>query len=184
MTTTLVCPITQVKPVYVLETERLMLRVPNQVDIAFDQKICLDERYKFMSTYKKPQLCYLSLLKCLEYWAKYGFGALTFEDKKTQEYFGKIFLHRKRPFANKDVDEWFMGFGISANAEGRGIAYEACVAARDWYLDVCKIDRFYIDPSPFNARSIALAKRLGGVFEGCMQDNYHGELQLWGVSNS
>ena len=56
-----------------------------------------------------------------------------------------------------------LGFMLVESAEGRGIAFEAAVAARDWAWSILQVPRLvsYIDPA--NTRSAALAQRLGAT---------------------
>ena len=168
---------------YVLETDRLRLRVPKLSDLPFEQEMCLEERYKFMWQYKEPERCVWTFITCLEIWTEHGFGALAIEDKETQAYLGMIYLDT-RPVEPDNQTAWFMGFGLTSAAEGKGIAYEASVAAKAWYLGECGLSLLYVDPDPANERSKTLAKRLDGVFEGYTEHFYYGQLELWRMSAS
>ncbi len=58
-----------------------------------------------------------------------------------------------------------LGWTLTADAEGKGIAFEAATAARDWYwanTDATSVVS-YIDPA--NTRSRALAKKLGATHD-------------------
>lgn len=168
----------ETQALYILETDRLRLRVPQLSDLPFEKESCMDERYRFMWDYQKPERCAKSLLMSIEFWTEHGYGSLTIEDKHTGVYQGKIYMHT-RPIEPDNRTGWFMGFGVTAVAEGKGIAFEAAVAARTWYLDVCNVPRLYVDPSPENTRSRALAQRLGGVYEGTTAHEFYNTLELW-----
>ncbi|MFT5001070.1 MAG: RimJ/RimL family protein N-acetyltransferase, partial [Planctomycetota bacterium] len=62
-------------------------------------------------------------------------------------------------------DEPELGWNMFEGFEGKGYAYEAAIAARDYAAQHFDLDGVisYIDPQ--NTRSLALAARLGATFE-------------------
>jgi RimJ/RimL family protein N-acetyltransferase len=89
-------------------------------------------------------------------WVLSGFGVWSVEDRATGAYCGDVgLLH---PAHYPEIE---LGWTLVAEAEGRGIACEAAVAARDWAYATLGLKTLvsYIDPE--NARSIRLAERLG-----------------------
>lgn len=56
-----------------------------------------------------------------------------------------------------------LGFIFSKDAEGKGLAFEAASAARDWAWSVLEVPRLVSYVAPGNARSAALALRLGAT---------------------
>ncbi len=61
-----------------------------------------------------------------------------------------------------------MGWVISADAEGSGFAQEAATAVRDYAFGTLRWKTLVSYISPGNARSIALARRLGGIEDGAV----------------
>lgn len=172
-------PVVEPAPVYVLETERLLLRIPSPTDNPYEEKMCMDDRFQFMWQYKRPDRCAIILNLVLEIWLKHGVGALSIEDKDTGEYLGRIYLNR-RPINPGEAEGWFLGYGLAPSAEGRGIAYEAAKAACDWYMSTGKVSEILFDRLPKNDRSRALLERLGCVFSGdYTEHDYFGQLELW-----
>ncbi len=53
-------------PGYLVETERLLLRIPNPKDIPYEEEMCMDERFQFMLQYKQPERCTIILILVLE----------------------------------------------------------------------------------------------------------------------
>lgn len=91
-------------------------------------------------------------------WEFHGSGALMIADRASGETLGQVAVNRGPLFPEPEL-----GWMVWPGAEGRGIAFEAARAMRDWARDVAGLDSLvsYVDPG--NARSIALALRLGGV---------------------
>ncbi|TGN60443.1 N-acetyltransferase [Paracoccus liaowanqingii] len=89
-------------------------------------------------------------------WEFCGSGALMIEDRATGASLGQVAVNRGPLFPEPEL-----GWMVWPEAEGRGIAHEAAVALRDWARDVARLDSLvsYVDPA--NARSCALALRLG-----------------------
>jgi RimJ/RimL family protein N-acetyltransferase len=80
------------------------------------------------------------------------------EDRATGAYCGDVgLLH---PAHYPEIE---LGWTLVAEAEGRGIACEAAVAARDWAFGTLGLTTLVSYIGPENARSIRLAERLGAV---------------------
>jgi RimJ/RimL family protein N-acetyltransferase len=88
-------------------------------------------------------------------WLLRGYGCWTVEDPATGEALGFVCLHME-----PSVHEPELGFFLREGAEGRGLAFEAALAVRDWaWAHGLPSLVSYIDPA--NVRSVGLAKRLG-----------------------
>jgi RimJ/RimL family protein N-acetyltransferase len=91
-------------------------------------------------------------------WTLFGHGALTIDLRATAECVGQVGINHGPLFPEKELG-WF----VYEAHEGQGYATEAAAALRDWAAQALGLDRLvsYIDPA--NARSIAVAERLGAV---------------------
>jgi RimJ/RimL family protein N-acetyltransferase len=99
-------------------------------------------------------------MNCTGQWSVLGMGGWAVEDLASGALAGEVAVHRP-----VDYPETELGWLLFEGFEGRGYAYEAAGAARDWafsHLGLASIVS-YIDRD--NARSIRLAERLGAVLD-------------------
>jgi RimJ/RimL family protein N-acetyltransferase len=142
----------------VIETERLVLRAPRREDFEPFAAIFADERSRHMGGPVDKVGAWKMFAMGAAQWALSGFGVWSVADRATGAYCGDVgLLH---PAHYPEVE---LGWTLVAEAEGRGIAFEAASAARDWAFGALGLRTLvsYIDPD--NARSIRLAERLGAV---------------------
>jgi RimJ/RimL family protein N-acetyltransferase len=139
-----------------LQTERLTLRAPLREDFAPFAAIFASERARYVGGPFDQKGAWHAFATGVAQWHLSGFGVWTVEDRATRGYCGDVGLLHPAFFAETEL-----GWTLTAAAEGRGIAHEAALAARDWawaHLSVPSLVS-YIDRD--NARSIRLAERLG-----------------------
>nr|WP_285895525.1 GNAT family N-acetyltransferase [Epibacterium ulvae] len=93
-------------------------------------------------------------------WEWLGYGSWAVELRETDTLIGQVGINKPPRFPEVEL-----GWIVFPAYEGQGYAYEAASAARDWGFETRGLQTLvsYIDPQ--NARSIALAKRLGGVLD-------------------
>lgn len=144
----------------VLMTERLVLRAPSRQDWPLFNAFLASPRADFIrSTAYAEALAWRAFGHVIGHWVLRGFGSFVFTRKGDDAALGMT-----GPWFPSGWPEPEIGWAIwSAAAEGRGFAHEAATSARDhafralgWTTAVS-----YIDPG--NARSIALAERLGAL---------------------
>jgi len=82
-------------------------------------------------------------------------------DKATGRWLGRVGPWRPEGWPGNEV-----GWGLVRDAQGRGIAYEAAVAAMDWAFESLRWDAVIHCIGPDNLRSVALAQRLGSAAAG------------------
>jgi RimJ/RimL family protein N-acetyltransferase len=142
----------------VLETDRLTLRAPGPQDWEAWRTFMLDDRSRFVRPAEVTEgLAWRALGHLLGHWVLRGFGSFVFCAKGSDRAIGHC-----GPWYPAGWPEREIGWTVwDAAAEGQGYAFEAAQATvahafRDlgWTTAVS-----YIDPA--NARSIALAERLG-----------------------
>lgn len=91
-------------------------------------------------------------------WPLLGFGSWGVDLTETGEFIGQIGINQPPNFAEPEL-----GWCVWPDYEGKGYAHEAAQAARDWGFNTRGLTTLvsYIDAE--NARSIALAERLGAI---------------------
>ena len=137
-----------------LTTERLTLRAPCREDFPTLAAFYASDRARYIGGTKDEAASWYVLMADIGTWVTHGFGFFSVEYEGA--HVGMVGVHY--PPHHADLE---LGWTLFANAEGKGIAYEAAVAARDWARATLPAQRLvsYIDRD--NARSIALAERLG-----------------------
>ena len=141
----------------VLETDRLTLRAFGRQDIEYGVAYLQTERTRYMFGPMKSHETWNHMAGLIGHWAIRGFGLFAICLKGSDAAIGDAGLLMPEGYHEPEL-----GWGVwSAEHEGKGIAHEAALAVRahayrdhGWSTLVS-----YIDPD--NARSIALAKRLG-----------------------
>lgn len=141
-------------------TERTVMRAPRVDDFdAYTEIVCGPRGAHVGGPMSRDEAWYdfASLSSC---WMLFGHGGWTVEDAATGEVLGFVILGLEP--GDLDVE---LGFLFRAAAEGRGFAFETAARVRDWafsHLCLRGLDS-YVDAK--NTRSIALARRLGGLDE-------------------
>lgn len=142
----------------VLETERLRLRAPTRADFDLFAETLMSDRARYMDGPMSYARAWHDFAADAASWILNGFGPWSIEEKASGAYCGGVLLHHPPLFPEREF-----GWALQAEAEGRGFAFEAACAVRDfafrrlgWRTLVS-----YIDAG--NARSIALAERLGAT---------------------
>ncbi|MBI1220365.1 MAG: GNAT family N-acetyltransferase [Rhodobacteraceae bacterium] len=142
------------------ETPRLILRAPRLEDFEPFAAFCQSDRAAFVrqDDFDRAK-AWRAFGHIVGHWVLRGFGLFVIVQKSTGRAIGTV-----GPWFPEGWPEREIGWAIwSAEAEGKGYAFEAAKAARDHvYRDLgWKTAVSYIAPT--NARSIALAERLGAV---------------------
>lgn len=144
----------------ILETERLILRLPILADYAPAMDFLTSDRTRYMGGKRDKWGAWRSLAAMAGHWHLRGYGFFAVQLKGEEAACGLAGAHMPGPYPEIEI-----GYSLwREELEGKGIAYEAVSAARAWaYENVPYAPGFvsYIDPK--NAQSIALATRLGAV---------------------
>lgn len=141
-----------------LTTARLVLRAPSLADFEPYAEFWASPRALWQGGPKTRTAAWREFACDVACWSLRGFGAWSVEPKAGGAWLGTVGL-----FQPEDYPEPEIGWTLAPAAEGRGIAFEASRAARDWAYRVFGLTTLvsYIDPA--NTRSIRLAERLGAV---------------------
>ncbi|AJY48220.1 GNAT family N-acetyltransferase [Martelella endophytica] len=139
-----------------LSTERLTLRPLVWDDWPAYSAFLASERARFMSGPHKVDTAWSFFCNDIAQWTLFGHGALMFEETASGTTLGQVALCKGPLFPELELG-WF----VFAGAEGRGFAFEAAAALRNWGFQTLGMAECvsYIDPE--NHRSIRLAERLG-----------------------
>lgn len=151
----------------VIETPRLTLRAPKLDDLAPLTAFYATDRSHFVGGPLDSRAVNRNMMSVIGSWALRGHGLWHIADRATDACLGWAGII----FA-PDWHEPELGWTVMAQVEGRGIAFEAASAARDYaarHLGHTGVIS-YIDPA--NSRSAALARRLGATLE--REDRFSG----------
>lgn len=142
----------------VLETERLILRAPEPRDAGQSIAFMTSGRAQFVGGPVSREKAWRSFAVKIGHWALRGFGLWSVTLKGDDRALGLVGCWCPEGWPENEIS-----WSVWPEAEGKGIAYEAALAARayayrtlGWPTAVSYIDR------P-NTRSIRLAERLGAV---------------------
>lgn len=154
-----------------LETDRLILRGPEMGDAEAVIAFLGDEvRSAGFGYLPKRHEAWRWFVLSIGHWHVRGYGFLTIEEKASGAPAGICGIWYPEGCAEPEL-----GWVVFEGFEGKGIAYEAAIAARKWAYGDLGFTTLSSNIVPDNARSIALAERLGATFEGTFE---HLELGL------
>lgn len=142
----------------VLETERLILRGPRPEDAEAWIAFIGSDRARYVGGPMERGKAWRSWATAIGHWAMRGFGNWAVTRRGDGAFLGQVGCWRPEPWPENEL-----GWILVAEAEGHGYAHEAALAARAFAYDHLGWSTAvsYIDPD--NARSLALAARLGCV---------------------
>lgn len=157
-----------------LTTERLVLRAPGPEDFEAFAAFYASERSTIVGGPMDRAETWRRLAWLIGHWALRGYGRWAVAARDTSETMGIVGLN-----CPEDWPEPEIAWTVFDAAEGRGIAHEAAMAARGhayrtlgWRTAVSLI-------APDNARSQALARRLGARPDGEWAHPRSGPLGVW-----
>lgn len=145
----------------VLETERLILREPRVSDWDSLRAFFMSDRASFIGGPLEEWQAWGGLLSSIAHWVVRGYGFWTIEDKATGQPAGRAGI-----INHIDWPEPELGWQVYDGFEGKGIAHEAAIAARDHAGHAVQLGPLISQIHPDNTRSRRLAERMGAVIEG------------------
>jgi RimJ/RimL family protein N-acetyltransferase len=144
----------------VLETERLILRAPCEADLPAIVAFRASDRTAYIGGPQDAMQSWQRFLAQIGHWALRGYGWWVIEDRATGAVAG-----RAGASFHPNYPEPELGWQIYDGFEGRGLAFEAALAARRHAQTVMGLGPLMSMIDPANIRSLALARRLGAAFE-------------------
>jgi RimJ/RimL family protein N-acetyltransferase len=146
----------------VIETERLILRVPRADDLDGYVELMTDEEAaRYIGKVQAPPVIWRGLAVMAGSWLLSGFGMFSVIEKTSGRCVGRIGPWQPLGWPGTEV-----GWGVIRSVWGKGYAYEASVAAMDFAVDVLGWSDIIHSIHPDNTRSRNLAARLGSVNRG------------------
>ncbi|WP_245615411.1 GNAT family N-acetyltransferase [Muricoccus aerilatus] len=143
-----------------LMTHRLILRAPTEADFPAYAAFLSSARTRGMGGPYGTRAAWGLFCHEVAGWTLHGHGALMVDLRATGECVGQVGISHGPLYPEKEL-----GWLIYDGHEGRGYAAEAATVLRDWAHEALGLDSLvsYVDPK--NARSIALAERIGATVD-------------------
>lgn len=141
-----------------LLTERLRLRMPRLEDFEHRAAFYASPRAAHEDGPVGRAMAWRIWASEVGQWPLLGYGPFSVEDRATGAYLGEVGIYNPVGFPEPELG-WF----VTPEAEGKGYAAEAARAVMDWARARFGWDHLINIIAPGNDRSIALARRLGGV---------------------
>ena len=142
----------------VIRTARLVLRAPREDDFPAITAFMASDRARFIGGPADADATWRGLLASIGHWALRGYGYFCVDTHEG------AFVGRVGTVFHHGWPEPELGWHVFAGAEGNGYAHEAAVAARAHAAGL-GLGPLISIIDPDNARSLALAARLGAVWE-------------------
>jgi ribosomal-protein-alanine N-acetyltransferase len=157
-----------------LSTERLVLRAPLPSDFDAYADFRASERARMLGGPFTRIQSFDQLAGIIGHWQLRGFGRWIVADGSTDAPLGIVGLFYPEGWPEPEI-----AWSVFGTSEGRGIAFEAATAARDYAYRVLGWSTVISLINPGNHRSIALARRLGAAPEGVYAHAVHGDLDIY-----
>ncbi|KLJ02159.1 GNAT family N-acetyltransferase [Luteimonas sp. FCS-9] len=143
----------------ILETERLILRLPQIGDFDRYAELLADEDAARHIGGRQPRAAaWRKFLQQPGAWVLQGFGMFSVVDRADGRWLGQLGPWRPEGWPDNEI-----GYAFHPDAWGRGYATEAAVAAIDWTFATLHWDRIIHCIDPANAASQQVARRLGST---------------------
>ncbi|HUF86639.1 MAG TPA: GNAT family N-acetyltransferase [Thermohalobaculum sp.] len=155
----------------VITTERLTLRAPRLADFEPCAAYFVSERAELERGRQDRRGAWLEFAAVAGQWVLRGYGGFSLEERATGAYLGEAGI-----FHEADYPEPELGWMVVAEAEGKGIAFEAALAVRAWAYETLGLETLVSYIHPANTRSIRLAERLGAVRDDAARPASAGDL--------
>lgn len=143
-----------------LTTSRLILRPLRAQDWPAYRDFLASERARYMGGPFALKMAWGMFCSDHGLWDFQGCGALMIDERDSGLCVGQVGIN-----AGPLFPEWELGWLLYSGAEGKGYAFEAASALRDWAREDRRLSTLvsYVDPQ--NERSRRLAERLGATLD-------------------
>ncbi|MEO0390847.1 MAG: GNAT family N-acetyltransferase [Pseudomonadota bacterium] len=148
-------------PIPTLTTDRLILRAPVEADFDALAAFYETDRSVWHGGPLPRYRAWSAFAANLGHWVLRGFGLWTLEHRSTGAVAGRCGIWSPEGWREPEI-AWTAYDGF----EGRGLIFEAAQAVRDAAFGSFGLASIASPIHPDNARSIALAKRLGATEDG------------------
>lgn len=158
----------------VIETERFLLRGYRPDDIEAFAAFYASPRSRYVGGPMTAELACRAFMTYAGHWHVRGYGRWMVEEKATGATLGNVGLWYPDGWPEPEI-----GWTLFEGAEGRGVAHETALAARAYAYGTLGWSTAISLIASDNARSRALAERLGAVRDGDFTHERYGNLQVW-----
>ena len=166
-----------------LETERLVLRVPQAGDFdRFAELIGDPVAARWIGGHLPRSAAWRKFLQQPGAWVVQGFGMFSFIERGTGRWLGQGGPWRPDGWPGNEI-----GYMLHPDAWGQGYAVEGLTAAIDWALESLGWDEFIHCIAPDNTASQKVAQRLGSTLKGPgrLPEPFHeSPCQIWGQTRA
>lgn len=143
-----------------LYSDRLTLRMPKLSDFEAWAAFFASNRSIHEGGPKSRLAAWQHWAADVALWALKGYGPFGVDDRATGAYLGEVGIYHGETYPAPELG-WF----VTPEAEGKGVALEAAQAVLTWVRDTFDWPHITNIIEPANSRSIALGLRLGGVID-------------------
>lgn len=143
-----------------IETDRLLLRVPRLEDWPNFETLMTSDRATHMGGPYSVPVAWGWFCHGIALWQLFDVGNFSIISRETGECLGQIEINQGPRFPEPEL-----GWQLIASAEGRGFAFEAATAMRDWAFSDRNLPTLVSYIGQENTRSIRLAERLGASLD-------------------
>lgn len=151
-----------VTPGPTLETERLILRPPADVDLdGFAELMADPAGARFIGGVQPRAMVWRGMAAIAGSWSLHGFSMFSVIEKTSGAWIGRIGPWRPDGWPGDEV-----GWGLLPSAWGKGYAVEAATATIDWAFDHLGWTDIIHCIDPENTPSQKVAQRLGAINRG------------------
>ncbi len=168
-------------PEPVLETARLILRVPDHTDFAAWAALDEDEvATRHIGGVQSRFTTWNKLLAAIGAWHVQGFSTFSVIENASGRWVGRVGPLHPEGWPGDEI-----GWTLAREAWGKGYATEAAIAAIDWTFANLGWPRIIHCIAPDNAASQAVARRLGSsrIGPGHLPAPYEDDpIEIWGQS--
>lgn len=167
----------------ILETERLILRIPQEKDLDGWAEFMADERAaRFLSGVQPRASAWRAMATMTGAWTLKGFSMFSVIEKESGRWVGRLGPWQPEGWPGTEV-----GWGIHPAHWGKGYATEGAAAAIDWAFDTLGWTEVIHCIDPDNHASIRVAERLGSSDRGpgvLPPPFAHFPVRIWGQSKA
>lgn len=168
-------PRPQLTGVPVLETERLILRAPQPEDFEAFAAYYASERSRYTGGPQERNLAWRAFCHLTGHWVHRGYGFFVLEERASGRALGTA-----GPYFPEGWPEPEIGWTLwLPEAEGKGYAGEAARATRAFAYDALGWNTAISLIVDGNARSAALAQRMGCWLDGTFEHRQFGKSAIW-----
>lgn len=143
-----------------IETKRLLMRAPTLDDFEAAAEFYASKRSVSVGGPISRREAWGKFAAQAGTWLLRGYGAWQLVEKDSNAPIGRAGIYYPDGWPEPEL-----GWVLYKNGEGKGYAFEAAIAARAYWYSEYKQTTLISTIAPDNARSLALAQKLGTTFE-------------------